>query len=132
MGASSHIYLNPGNILWTLLFGWWLALVTFIISLFLRVIPPHGREYSTVTRGMAFYLLWPFGRYVERIVDYVPEAQSQEAPDEETGLLHPRPQHKHESHVKAFLTQVVKSGPTGWIYYLFYFTVIGRFIIVFV
>ncbi|KAI9489953.1 Sodium/calcium exchanger protein-domain-containing protein [Zychaea mexicana] len=63
--SSPELFLNPGNILWLLIFGWWLALVMFIISVVLIVVPPEGYAYARVMRELAYYLLWPFGRYVE-------------------------------------------------------------------
>ncbi|KAJ1910003.1 hypothetical protein H4219_006300 [Mycoemilia scoparia] len=64
---TQRIYRSPGNILWTLLFGWWMALVCMAAGSLLTIIPFGGREYSRVVFGLASYLFWPFGRSVERI-----------------------------------------------------------------
>ncbi|KAI5294408.1 hypothetical protein KEM55_006625, partial [Ascosphaera atra] len=54
------------NILWTLIFGWWLALVAFVGALicFLVAFSPHGSAYGRVFLGLAQYLFYPFGSYV--------------------------------------------------------------------
>jgi len=63
--AQAERHLLPGNILWALLFGWWLALVCFIISAFLWIVPRGGKYYSSLVYGLGWYLGWPFGKYVE-------------------------------------------------------------------
>ncbi|KAG0062875.1 hypothetical protein BGZ90_002903 [Linnemannia elongata] len=63
---SADLYLSVGNVLWTLVFGWWLALVCFIIGIILYLIPFGGSAYGRVVLGLSYYLLWPFGQYVER------------------------------------------------------------------
>ncbi|KAJ2825778.1 hypothetical protein GGI24_003070, partial [Coemansia furcata] len=52
-----------------LLVGWWLLLVCLAIAAVLYVVPFGGRSYARVAGGLGWYLLWPFGRYVERIKD---------------------------------------------------------------
>ncbi|KAI8142861.1 Sodium/calcium exchanger protein-domain-containing protein [Fennellomyces sp. T-0311] len=118
--SSKHLFLNPGNILWTLVFGWWLAIVMILIALVLRLVPPHGRKYWMVMSGLSFYLLWPFGRYVERVVD----GDDLQQHDEEAELLIPK-QSKHKQTWKEWIVHVATSGPTGWIYYFFYLTLVG-------
>ncbi|KAK9764953.1 hypothetical protein K7432_007098 [Basidiobolus ranarum] len=66
---TGELFLYPGNILWTLLFGWWLALICLVVSVFLSFTPYGGKDYARVLRGLAWYLFWPFGRYVEGIED---------------------------------------------------------------
>ncbi|KAF9298380.1 hypothetical protein BGZ74_009393 [Mortierella antarctica] len=63
---SAELYLSVGNVLWTLVFGWWLALVCFLISIVLYLTPFGGSAYGRVIMGLSYYLLWPFGQYVER------------------------------------------------------------------
>lgn len=130
--SSPELFLHPGNILWTLIFGWWLAIVMFAISVVLWIIPPDGPKYSLVLRELALYLLWPFGRYVERIVHYVPEEQplimAHDQEETANDIDHPRPVRKHKRSWKHSLVNIITSGPTGWFYYLAYFTVIGRMI----
>ena len=115
--SSPRLYLHPGNILWTLIFGWWLALVMGVIALLVWIIPPDGRKYSAVTGGLAMYLLWPFGRYVERIV---PEEDAEAEP-----LISTTAAHYRKQTWKELLVHVAKSGLSGWVYYLFYLVVIG-------
>ncbi|KAH9049900.1 hypothetical protein EDB84DRAFT_1390229 [Lactarius hengduanensis] len=63
--AQAERHLLPGNILWAALFGWWLALVCFIISALLWVVPRGGKRYAYLVYGLGWYLGWPFGKYVE-------------------------------------------------------------------
>ncbi|TFY70337.1 hypothetical protein EVG20_g2669 [Dentipellis fragilis] len=63
--AQAERHLLPGNILWTLCFGWWLACVCFTVSAILYVLPYGGRQYSSLVFGLGWYLGWPFGKYVE-------------------------------------------------------------------
>ncbi|KAF9427630.1 hypothetical protein BGZ76_002244 [Entomortierella beljakovae] len=63
---SSDLYLSFGNLMWTFVFGWWLALVCFFIAIVLCLTPFGGRAYGRVVLGLSYYLLWPFGQYVER------------------------------------------------------------------
>ncbi|KAI0250800.1 hypothetical protein BJV78DRAFT_1127473 [Lactifluus subvellereus] len=67
--AQAERHLLPGNILWAVLFGWWLALVCFIISWLLWLVPRGGRHYSSLVYGLGWYLGWPFGKYVEGQID---------------------------------------------------------------
>ena len=67
--AQAERHLLPGNILWAALFGWWLALVCFIISALLWFVPRGGRRYSYLVYGLGWYLGWPFGKYVEGRID---------------------------------------------------------------
>ncbi|CAG7852206.1 Putative cation exchanger C521.04c [Serendipita indica DSM 11827] len=63
--SASRDLLIPGNILWTLLFGWWISLSFIITSLIMYIIPFGARTYAPVVYGLGWYLFWPFGRYVE-------------------------------------------------------------------
>ncbi|KAF9904557.1 hypothetical protein BX616_001266 [Lobosporangium transversale] len=63
---SADLYLSVGNILWTLVFGWWLSLICFLVAIVLFLIPFGGSAYGSVVIGLSYYLLWPFGKYVER------------------------------------------------------------------
>ena len=67
--AQAERHLLPGNILWALLFGWWLALVCFVISALLWIVPRGGRHYASLVYGLGWYLGWPFGKYVEGQID---------------------------------------------------------------
>ncbi|KAJ7430631.1 hypothetical protein FB451DRAFT_1356965 [Mycena latifolia] len=63
--AQAERHLLPGNIFWVVAFGWWLALVCVIISGILYIVPQGGRRYSSLVYGLGWYLVWPFGKYVE-------------------------------------------------------------------
>ena len=59
--------IRVGNVLWTLMFGWWMCIITILVALILLV-PlwySSGASYSLVLFGLAKYLLYPFGRFVE-------------------------------------------------------------------
>ncbi|ORZ13084.1 hypothetical protein BCR42DRAFT_330822 [Absidia repens] len=151
--SSPELFLHPGNILWVIFFGWWLAVILFVLSLLMMLVPPNGRSYGLVMRELAFYLLWPFGRYVERLIDITPsnlgtdhlrsgdnisiiveeehDAETTDSYDdgEGTSLLHGDHQkRKHDgrntSQWHAFVINVWNLGFAGWIYYALFFTII--------
>lgn len=74
--AEGDIHSSPGgrvskwlwvfNILWTLLFGWWLALAAGIGALACLAIgfTPCAYDYGRVLAGLAQYLFFPFGSFV--------------------------------------------------------------------
>ncbi len=64
---SPDLYLYPGNILWAISCGWLLALISYIISIFLLLTPGGGFKYARVLRELSYYIFWPFGKYVERL-----------------------------------------------------------------
>ena len=59
--------IRVGNVLWTLIFGWWMCILTILVALILLVPMWYssGVSYSLVLFGLAKYLLYPFGRFVE-------------------------------------------------------------------
>lgn len=75
--AEGDIHSAPGgrigpallsvNILWLLLFGWWMAIITTVAGLGCSLfgLTESSREYSWVLFGLARYLLYPFGRFVQ-------------------------------------------------------------------
>lgn len=63
--AQAEKHLLPGNIIWTVLFGWWLSLAFFMVSAFLYLIPRGGKNYATLVFGLGWYIFWPFGKYLE-------------------------------------------------------------------
>ena len=67
--AQAERHLLPGNILWAILFGWWLSLVCLAISTLLWIVPRGGTHYSSLVYGLGWYLFWPFGKYVEGQID---------------------------------------------------------------
>ena len=85
--AEGDIHSAPGgrvsnwllffNILWTVLFGWWLGLVAFIgaVVCFVFGAAPSAIEYGRVLWGLAGYLFYPFGKFVRLEQD---EAYAQE------------------------------------------------------
>eukprot|EP01125_Pyxidicula_operculata_P006261 TRINITY_DN2174_c0_g1_i1.p1 TRINITY_DN2174_c0_g1~~TRINITY_DN2174_c0_g1_i1.p1 ORF type:complete len:658 (-),score=76.15 TRINITY_DN2174_c0_g1_i1:268-2241(-) len=56
-------FLSVGNILWVILFGWWLAL-PYLLSVLLLSITYIGRPYANLCWKLVLYFLWPFGKYV--------------------------------------------------------------------
>lgn len=135
--SAPELFLNPGNILWFFLFGWWLALVIFIVAIVISLIPLGGSQYGRVLKELAFYLLWPFGRYVERQVEIKPThigglttssvASDQGNEDEETGLLNKKKdknENKSSNPLRSII-QTIQLGPAGIIYYLLFWSIIG-------
>lgn len=74
--AEGDIHSSPGghvnnvlfmvNLLWTIFFGWWLALAALLgaIACFLCVVSPDGADYGRVFLGLSRYLFYPFGSFV--------------------------------------------------------------------
>jgi Ca2+:H+ antiporter len=85
--AEGDIHSSPGgrvsqwliffNLLWTLCFGWWLALVAFLgaVVCFVFAAAPSSIEYGRVLWGLSGYLFYPFGKFVRLEQD---EAYAQE------------------------------------------------------
>lgn len=77
--AEGDIHSAPGghvsrwlwlfNFAWTIIFGWWLALVAAVGGLIchLFAFAAGGRDYGVVLWGLAGYLFYPFGKYVKLI-----------------------------------------------------------------
>eukprot|EP01127_Copromyxa_protea_P019376 TRINITY_DN6264_c0_g2_i2.p1 TRINITY_DN6264_c0_g2~~TRINITY_DN6264_c0_g2_i2.p1 ORF type:complete len:666 (+),score=150.88 TRINITY_DN6264_c0_g2_i2:1-1998(+) len=66
-GADAH--LTFGNVVWAVLFGWWMGVLFAVVSgiMYLTFI---GRRYSRLSWMLSKYLFWPFGYYiVEKEVD---------------------------------------------------------------
>jgi Ca2+:H+ antiporter len=102
--AQAERHLLPGNILWAVLFGWWLALVCFIISALLWIVPRGGRRYSYLVYGLGWYLGWPFGKYVEGRID--------EENDEGKGAKPPPPTGDSAFHVQTTSDSDTVRGPS--------------------
>lgn len=66
---AAERHLLPGNILWALLFGWWMALVSMSFAALMCLVPFGGVKYGRVIWELGGYLFWPFGKYVERSED---------------------------------------------------------------
>ncbi|KAK0651064.1 Sodium/calcium exchanger protein-domain-containing protein [Cercophora newfieldiana] len=89
--AEGDIHSAPGghvsnwlvffNLLWTLAFGWWMALIAFLgaVICFIFAAAPSGREYGRVLWGLAGYLFYPFGKFVrlEQQEAYLDEDQGE-------------------------------------------------------
>lgn len=89
--AQADIHSAPGgrvsnwllafNLLWTILFGWWMASLAAIgaIICLLFAAAPSGREYGRVLWGLASYLFYPFGKFVrlEKDEAYMDEDQDE-------------------------------------------------------
>lgn len=89
--AEGDIHSTPGghvnswlllfNIMWTLCFGWWMALIAFAgaVACFLFVPARSAREYGRVLWGLAGYLFYPFGKLVrlEQQEDYLHEDEGE-------------------------------------------------------
>ncbi|KAK2682367.1 NCX, central ion-binding domain superfamily [Fusarium oxysporum f. sp. vasinfectum] len=80
-GGRVSSWLLAFNLLWTLLFGWWLASFAAIgaIVCLLFSAAPSGREYGRVLWGLAGYLFYPFGKFVrlEKDETYMDEDQDE-------------------------------------------------------
>jgi Ca2+:H+ antiporter len=65
--ASVSTWLWIFNALWTLLFGWWLAIACLLSAAvcFVFVVDPSALEYSKVFLALAGYLFFPFGQFVK-------------------------------------------------------------------
>lgn len=89
--AEGDIHSTPGghvsnwlllfNLVWTLVFGWWMAFFAAFgaVVCLLFAAAPSGREYGRVLWGLAGYLFYPFGRVVRLEKD---EAYANEDQDE--------------------------------------------------
>jgi Ca2+:H+ antiporter len=69
--ASVSTWLWVFNSLWTLLFGWWLAVACLLCAAicFIFALDPSALEYSRVFWGLSSYLFYPFGRFVKLEAD---------------------------------------------------------------
>lgn len=75
--AEGDIHSSPGgrvsrwlwmfNILWTVLFGWWLALAATLgaVTCFIFGFAPAAADYGRVFWGLSWYLFYPFGQFVK-------------------------------------------------------------------
>jgi hypothetical protein len=56
---------SAGNVLYVILFGWWLALAYCLLGCVLWI-SLIGQDYTQMCWDMAAYMLWPFGKYLCR------------------------------------------------------------------
>ncbi|OZJ04292.1 hypothetical protein BZG36_02572 [Bifiguratus adelaidae] len=129
--SSPDMYLYPGNIFWMLVFGWWMCAVILIVSFVLYLIPPNGYKYARVVRELAIYLLWPFGRYVEKRDKVRADGElSRESTNGrgygsiEEASLEDLPAVQSGSHRSIWQT-IKELGIGGIAYYLLFYTVIA-------
>ena len=92
--AEGDIHSSPGgrvnrwlwtfNILWTILFGWWLAIAAMLGALASLALGfmPGTLEYGNILWGLSWYLLFPFGQFVKLEQDeaYAEEDEGQGRP----------------------------------------------------
>ncbi|KAF2208129.1 hypothetical protein CERZMDRAFT_114689 [Cercospora zeae-maydis SCOH1-5] len=86
-GGNVSRWLWVFNVLWTLVFGWWLALITAaggVVCLLFSICQPTSgtpgcREYGRVLINLAHYLFYPFGKYIllERDEQYLHEDEGE-------------------------------------------------------
>ncbi|KAF9892384.1 hypothetical protein FE257_002161 [Aspergillus nanangensis] len=79
--AEGDIHSSPGgrvgnmlfltNLLWTVFFGWWLALAALFgaIACFIFAYSASAVEYGRVFSGLSWYLIYPFGSFVRLDTD---------------------------------------------------------------
>jgi Ca2+:H+ antiporter len=80
--AEEEIHSSPGlyvprwllffNYLWTVLFGWWLGLVSLVgagFCLVFGILSRDAVEYSRVLWGLSGYLFYPFGKFIKLAQD---------------------------------------------------------------
>lgn len=89
--AEGDIHSSPGgrvnswlllfNLLWTICFGWWMALIAYsgAVVCFIFAAAPSGREYGRVLWGLAGYMFYPFGKFIrlEQQEAYIDEDQGE-------------------------------------------------------
>ncbi|KAI9341601.1 hypothetical protein BD770DRAFT_422141 [Pilaira anomala] len=136
--SSPELFLNPGNLLWLIVFGWWLTLIIFIVSLPFSL---FQSPYGMIFKELSLYVLWPFGRYVERLVEITPSVMNslereRSTPssvlidddnefdmDEEGGLLDHHKKKKYNWFRSVYET--IKKGPSAVFYYIVFYSVIA-------
>lgn len=66
-GGRVNQWLRMFNVLWTVLFGWWLFIVALLGALICRALGfmPGALNYGQVFWGLSWYLLYPFGKFVK-------------------------------------------------------------------
>ncbi|XP_058629459.1 cation/H+ exchanger protein 1 isoform X2 [Onychostoma macrolepis] len=63
---SAHRSLvTPGNVIYVLLFGWWISLFYFLVSL-LMFCTIAGIPYGKLCLQLSLYFLWPFGKALQK------------------------------------------------------------------
>ncbi|KAL7423680.1 hypothetical protein Q5752_001262 [Cryptotrichosporon argae] len=117
--AAAERHLLPGNLLWVVLFGWWLALTCAAVAIVVSALEALGGGrggYGKTLRGLAWYIGWPFGKYVEGEgppVDH--EHKSYGATDDNDGSepSTPRAERREPSDPAASVLTVRQRGHAG-------------------
>ncbi|KAK3818817.1 MAG: calcium permease [Benniella sp.] len=136
---SAELYLSVGNVLWTLVFGWWMSLVCFLTAIVLYLTPFGGRDYGRVVLGLSYYLVWPFGQYVERELlpgDLRTDYSTHHGGDESRPLLSRSSsilERERKAEKRRRIVSTIKNLPShiyhlrlgGIVYYILYYLVIG-------
>ncbi|XP_034444234.1 low affinity vacuolar monovalent cation/H(+) antiporter-like isoform X1 [Hippoglossus hippoglossus] len=63
--GSGH-FITCGNVLYVFLFGWWVSLAYFLVSI-LMFITVTGVPYGKLCLKLSCYFLWPFGKSIHEI-----------------------------------------------------------------
>ena len=141
---TSEIYLYPGNVLWAITFGWWLALISYFVSIFLYFTPFGGQKYARVLKELSYYIFWPFGKYVERVEDVWYDVfddgtgedhENDSRMDYEDGeterLLGSNLEYEEAGRPRRKRTGCGRLWDLGWaglVFYFWFFLLIGRFL----
>ncbi|KAM3673263.1 LOW QUALITY PROTEIN: uncharacterized protein VK521_002176 [Ammospiza maritima maritima] len=70
--GSAGSTLTCGNVLYLLLFGWWLSLL-YVLVASMMFITVMGAPYGRLCWDLAGYFLWPFGKVIQKVE--VPKSQ---------------------------------------------------------
>uniref|UniRef100_A0AAY5KTS3 Cation/H+ exchanger protein 2 n=1 Tax=Esox lucius TaxID=8010 RepID=A0AAY5KTS3_ESOLU len=62
---TDHL-ITCGNVVYVLLFGWWVSLVYLLVSI-LMVITIIGAPYGKLCWKLSLYFLWPFGKSIQEV-----------------------------------------------------------------
>ncbi|KAF8333518.1 uncharacterized protein EI90DRAFT_2916517 [Cantharellus anzutake] len=89
--ATAERHLHPGNVFWALLFGWWMALICFLVATILYCVPRGGSRFGRLIRGLGWYLFWPFGKYLEGDIEDPSDEEGPKDEDDEADNGHVSP-----------------------------------------
>lgn len=140
---SPDLYLSPGNILWAICFGWWLAAISYIVSIILLLTPCGGRKYAKVLQELSNYIFWPFGKFVEehrehsndeqQPTDYFSHRGSSAIDDmdidNENRPLLGGSNSRYDRSEKFYLFEKLDEiGISGVVYYFWFFLILGTYL----
>lgn len=95
--AESHLLI--GNVFWLVAFGWWLGLVVALAATLVSLVEllAGGRGgYGKTLRGLAWYIAWPFGKYVEG--EGGPDDENEEEGENGDGQAEPAQDEENQSY----------------------------------